>query len=281
MYTIDARVRPPIPSYRESSIWNTDFAIANRRKRGYSADEDLAERSIHSTITSMTEAGITKAVVPGRPNDSVLGGGDNREVAALVRDMSPRFIGLFGVPFPIPADPSLIVNEVLEEGFAGVVLEPSLSVEPAYLDNRGLYPLYDAAEATNLVVYLMSGGSAGPSLDFINPTCIDRIAADFSDLSIVAVHGGWPFVQEMCGVAYRRSNVYLMPDLYFPGLPGEGDYKLALETYCQDRFLFGSSYPLSPFAERKAAYLNLGISESILEKVMGLNAARLFNIEPG
>jgi uncharacterized protein len=107
---------------------------------------------------------------------------------------------------------------------------------------------------------------------------VDRVAINFPELQVVMVHGGFPFVQEACGVMYRRANVWLLPDIYFPGCPGEQDYLLAARTFAQDRFLFGSAYPWAPLKEHVQRYLELPLSDAVKEKIMGDNARRLFQL---
>ena len=51
-------------------------------------------------------------------------------------------------------------------------------------------------------------------------------------------------------MGFFRRNIYLAPDLYsMASVPGSEDYRLAAAGMLQDRFLFGSSYPLVPLGE--------------------------------
>ena len=42
---------------------------------------------------------------------------------------------------------------------------------------------------------------------------VDRLAARHPKLQIVSAHGSWPWVNEILGVAYRRTNVWVSPDM--------------------------------------------------------------------
>jgi hypothetical protein len=105
------------------------------------------------------------------------------------------------------------------------------------------------------------------------------VAGDFPNLAMVVVHAGFPHAQEYCGVLYRRMNVSLLLDHYFPGLPGEADYVLAASGYAQDRMLFASGFPYSPFKTQIERFMALQLSDSIKEKLLGLNGARVFGVK--
>ncbi len=125
---------------------------------------------------------------------------------------------------------------------------------------------------------IMGGGEAGPDLSFSDPARIDRVAIRFPELTIVNVHGGWPLAQAAVGVAFRRSNVWILPDVYFPGLPGEHDYVAAMKTFLADRFLFATGYPFCPISETIDRFAAFGLSDEILVKVFRDNAVRLFGL---
>jgi catechol 2,3-dioxygenase-like lactoylglutathione lyase family enzyme len=83
---------------------------------------------------------------------------------------------------------------------------------------------------------------------------------------------------EALGVAFRRTNVWYLGDVYFPNLPGEPDVVLAMRTFLQERFLFSTGYPFCPLKAVVDRYLGFGLPDRVLENVMGLNAARLFGL---
>lgn len=80
------------------------------------------------------------------------------------------------------------------------------------------------------------------------------------------------------GVAFRRANVWVFPDVYFPGLPGEADYVKGIATLA-DRFLFATGYPFCPIQETIDRYLGFGLSDEVLRKIMRENALCLFRLD--
>jgi hypothetical protein len=71
----------------------------------------------------------------------------------------------------------------------------------------------------------------------------------------------------------------MLADMYFPGFPGEADYLMAAKTFAEDRFLYGTSYPLCPVDEHLKRFCELPLPDKTKEKIVGLNAARLFGLK--
>lgn len=69
-------------------------------------------------------------------------------------------------------------------------------------------------------------------------------------------HSCWPWLAESCGLAFRRRNVYLLPDM-FGIMPGSALWVEAANTYLEDRMPFRAE---------------------VREKVMYANVARLLDL---
>ena len=279
MVIIDARCRPPIPHFLDQLMYrNIERTLSNMGDRGYEPVPSVAQRSVEQLLSELRDAGVSKFVLPTRAPNPLFGGADDAD-AFRFRDEHRELVVLAAAPSALEGQAALDdIAAMKGRGVAAIVVEPGVFEDPKYLDDPSLSPLYDACMQTGLPLYIMGGGNAGPDLSYANPLALDRVAARFPALQLVAVHAGWPWVSEVCGVAFRRKNVWLLPDLYFPGSPGEQDYLLALRTYLQDRFLFGTAFPFCPHAQIIARYEALGLPSTIFEKVMGLNAARLLGL---
>jgi hypothetical protein len=225
----------------------------------------------------MDAAGISRIGIPGRVPNRWWGGSGNDLVFAACADRPDRLFALAAVdPFDTEA-PSSIAS-LKAAGARAIVLEPGIADPRAYVDDPRCDEVFAASVESELPVLIMGGGEAGPDLSFNDPLRFERVAIRFPALQLVNVHAGWPFVQGILGVAYRRPNVWLMGDVYFPRLPGEGDYVCAMKTYLEGRFLFATGFPYLPMKDTVDEYGRLGLPEPTLEKVMGLNAQRLFGL---
>jgi predicted TIM-barrel fold metal-dependent hydrolase len=124
----------------------------------------------------------------------------------------------------------------------------------------------------------MCGGAAGPTIDYTAPARIDRVLSDFPNLTVVASHGGWPWVQEILHVAFRRANFYLCPDMYLHNLPGMNDYLLAANGFLSERFLFGTAYPFCPLESYVSWFTSLPIKSEAMENILYRNARRVLSL---
>ena len=125
----------------------------------------------------------------------------------------------------------------------------------------------------------MTGGNAGPDLNYTHPALIDRILADFPTLKVVCSHGNWPWVTEILHVAFRRSNIYVSPDMYLPNMPGMDDYVKAADGFLADRFIYASSFPFCPIKDYAEWFLKLPIRSASMEKIVYKNAVRLLKLD--
>jgi predicted TIM-barrel fold metal-dependent hydrolase len=275
---IDFRLRPPLKGFLDMVM----YSAAERRDRitrqhGMEPAESAQKKSMDLLLRDMDEAGVTTGVVMGR-NSGLYGSVSNQDVADIVKDYPGRFIGIGSID---PANRRAAIrqiDEALALGLKGINLEPGAYALPLYTDDRRLYPIYAYCEDKGLPVTVMAGGSAGPDLSYTNPVHIDRVAADFPDLKIAISHGGWPWVQEILHVAFRRPNVYISPDQYLCNMPGMSDYLTAANGYLADRFLYASSYPFISVKGYADWFRKLPIKPDLFKQIMYGNAARFLGL---
>jgi uncharacterized protein len=276
MRIIDARARPPIAAFRHDPYANLEDTLADSESRGWTPTRANRSADLGDFLREVDDCGVDRVGIPARVENKMYGGAESGEVLAACT-AEERFFGYAAVDPTHPGAADSIAG-LVAEGAAGIVVEPGLAEPAAQVDDRRFGPVWEACVAAAVPALVQAGGGAGPDYSYSDPVALERLAARFPNLQIVNVHGGWPFVQPALGVAYRRPNVWMLADFYFPGLPGHDDYVRAMGTYLQDRFLFASSFPSCPLAEVIDRYGELGLPAPVLEKVMGGNAARLFDL---
>ena len=164
-------------------------------------------------------------------------------------------------------------------GFAAVAVDAGWAAEPLRVDAPPFRAVYAAAGELRVPVYLTVSGSVGPDIEYSNPVAIDRAAAAFPATRFVVVHAAWPWVHQMLGVAFKRPNVFLLPDVYgLLGMPGADQYAAAARGFLRERVLFGSSYPVGDPVQMVEGYQRLGLPADVLEDVMFKNAGALLGI---
>ena len=85
------------------------------------------------------------------------------------------------------------------------------------VDDPALRPLFDAIAELGVPVMVDVGttgmgaglpGGLGSRIRHAHPMCVDELAATFPQLTIIAAHPGWPWVDEMTAVALHKGNVF-------------------------------------------------------------------------
>ena len=278
---IDFRVRPPLGSFLKCGFFSQ---APNPFDWHSESPPSVRERSMPLLLREMKESGVRCGVIWGRAVSDPAASTLNEDVAAIVNEYRDVFVAGFGGICP-QADIAAAVGEVdkcLQQlELNGITLEPSFGMRPLTTpDDPKLYPIYQRCrELGGILAFTISRGSPpDQTLSHSNPESIDRVARDFPDLKVVISHACWPWVEDTCGLAFRRHNVYLLPDLYGMAIPGHLQWVEAANTYLQDRMLFGSAYPFLGIKEMVEAYQRLPYKDDVREKVMYKNAARLLGL---
>lgn len=120
-------------------------------------------------------------------------------------------------------------------------------------------------------------GGLGAKLRHAHPMAIDEIAADFPELTIIAAHPGWPWIDEMTAIALHKGNVYWemsgWAPRYFPD-----SLKRDIRGRLQDKIMFGSDYPSLPYDRILREWDELDYSDEIMDKVFHANAERVLGL---
>lgn len=276
---VDFRVRPPFGGYLDTNIYKErQRTIAMVRAQGYAPSKSLVDASWDAFLRERDQAKVDVCVVPGRYTTPGYGQISNESMAALARLDRKRFVCFAAVDTASPRAADQLEEAVRDLGLAGLALDPGFYDPPRYADDALFEPLYRRCIRLDVPVTITYSGHAGPDIGYADPVRIDRVAAAFPELSIVVVHAGWPWVPQIMGVAFRRPNVYLSPDMYLVNMPGAGDYVEAANGILRDRVFFGSSYPFLPLDEAIGYYGRLPFKPGVLSAVMGENAARLLKL---
>jgi len=278
MNIIDFRIRPPFKSFLSTVMYaNPDRRDRFTRQLGLTPSPAAQTLSVPLLLGEMDAAGVGVGVVVGR-NSGSLGSVDNADVAEFVAAHPGRFVGVAAID---PTDRRKAVSQIdsaIAQGFKAVNIEPGAYPLPLHTDDRRLYPIYAHCEDRGIPVIMMTGGNAGPDISYTAPDRIDRVLADFPTLKIVSSHGNWPWVTEILHVAFRRSNLYLSPDMYLVNMPGMDLYVKAADGFLADRFLYASSFPFCSVKDYAAWFRTLPIRPENMERVLRTNAAGLLGL---
>jgi predicted TIM-barrel fold metal-dependent hydrolase len=276
---IDFRLRPPLGGFLTTIMFREkERTMARTRQLGLEPPPSLLDLSVDTLLAEMDAAGVKIGVITGRNTGTGFGTIGNDEVAAIAARYPGRFVACGAVN---PVDPAALreVDRIAGEWrMPAVSMEPGFAPQPMRANDRRLYPIYARCAERALPVILTLSAMTGPDVGYCLPVDVDQVAHDFPALKLVIAHACWPWVQPMLGVAFRRANVYLAPDIYAINLPGRDDFALAARGYLRDRFLFASGYPFAPVGGAVEAYRAMGFTDEVADKIFRRNAALLLRL---
>ena len=233
-------------------------------------------------VAAMEAAGIDHAVLQAEWD-----AGDyramNDDVARIVQEYPERLTGYCTVNPGVDDDMAAVVErEVTERGMRGVNLQPFAYRVMA--NDKRFYPLYQKCQELGVPVTIHASinFSNNRPIRFGRPLALGEIACDFPELTIVANHGGWPWVAELVAIAWKHSNVYIEIGAVAPkylATPGSG-WETLLQfgnSLLQNQVLFATD-SMIPFERAVGELRELPLKPEVTEKWLGGNAAALLRL---
>lgn len=277
MRVVDFRVRPPIGGFERATMYAQPERTA-RMGAAFGFPNAAPSASMADFERELAASGVELAVIPGRVGAPKVGPASNDALVDYAR-------GRAGSACVFPAiDPSAKEWRAAAEKLLGspvvhgFTLEPGLLAAPVLPDDPSCLPVYEFCAARGLPLILSAGGNVGPDCGYTLPVHYDRVARDFPKLNLVIAHGGFPWITETHHVAFRRGNVYVSPDMYL-FMPGNEAYLAAMNSYLSERYLYASSYPFVPLKGYLDVFLKHTASETVAERVLFGNAARIMGLQ--
>jgi len=272
---------------------------------------DVTERIVHMDAMGVDMQVLSSSLVQqstywAEPQESLrLERTLNDHMAAVVAANPKRLIGLGGVPLVAPP---LAVSELTrcmrELGLAGVGI--STTARDMELGDAALRPFWEKAEELGAVVYIHPAGNTGARFAkwylwnsigqafeeamAIASLMYEGILDAFPQLKICVSHGGGYMPYYMGRIArnylekpatrvnMKKSPTEYLRMLYYDSCVYEPEVLEALvKRVGADRVLLGSDYPVG---EPKPVEFveSCALAQEDKEKIIGLNAARLFAI---
>ena len=229
-------------------------------------------------VAAMDAAGVERLMLSAwcRPGRVII---SNDEVARHCQEFPDRFTGVAAVDLSSPvAAVRELRRAVRELGFKALRVVPWLWKLPP--NDRLYYPLYVECVELN-IPFCTQAGHTGPLMpsEMGRPVpYLDDVALAFPELRIVAGHIGYPWTDEMIGLAWKHDNVFIDTSAYLPAYypPALLHY---LKTYGKDKVLFGSNFPQLPLDRCIQQVEVLGLPPAVEQKFLFENARRVFNLE--
>ena len=210
----------------------------------------------------------------------------NDYVTAMAGRHRETFLGAWGAVDPLLGAPAIAEAEraVRELGVLGFHFHPIMGRYA--VDDPEHSALFETIAGLGVPVMVDVGttgmgagmpGGDGTLLRHAHPASLDALAARFPDLTIIAAHPGWPWVEEMTAVALHKGNVYWelsgWAPKHFPA-----SLKTDIRGRLRDKIMFGSDYPSMPFERILREWDELGYAADVLEQVFHANAERVLSL---
>lgn len=213
----------------------------------------------------------------------------NDYVAGVVSRHPDVFAAGFGSVDPWKGEMAITEAQrcMSEFGMKGFKFKPD--AQAFYPNDRRFYPLWETLNEHGTTLLFHVGttglgvghpGAGGFKLAYNRPIpYIDDIAADFPKLNIIAAHPAWPWQEEMLAIALHKPNVYMDLSGWSPKYFADS-LKREINGRLQDKVLFGSDYPfITPERWMRDFFAEAYYKDSVVEKVLRINAQRLLGIE--
>lgn len=279
---IDFRMVAPFHEYATREEGRRVFLEGYMAAYGDTYGEDMytLQTTVDGLFEDMDKAGVDYGVLQGEWEL-----GDYRKmndaVYKLAQEHPDRFpVYFMGLDSGQNDDMALYIErQVKERGFSGVNIQSWAVRLP--ITHRAWGPVYRKCQDLGIpiTIHTSINFTVDRPIGLGRPLHLSEIACEFPDLIIVANHGGWPWVNEMVGVAWKHRNVYIEIGAQSPkyiAKPGTGWEPLVVfgNSVLQDKVLFATDNMLSPVRVVKELQ-EMPLKDTVKEKWLGLNAQRL------
>jgi len=249
--------------------------------------KEWVPQSEEAVVDGFREAGV-EVVLVAFDIESVVGAPPctNDYVAAFRARHPDVVIQTWGAVDPHKGDAALREAEraVKELDVLGFHFHPIMG--RFAVDDPQLRPLFETIEGLGVPVMIDAGttgmgagmpGGMGSRITHAHPMSIDNLAAAFPDLTIIAAHPGWPWVDEMTAVALHKGNVYWELSGWAPKYFPESLLR-DIRSRLRDKIMFGSDHPSLPYQRILDEWAGLGYSDEVLAQVFHGNAERVLGL---
>jgi uncharacterized protein len=271
-HTIDAWAQPALKEFVRHVP-----EVASLFKRSHSSRVLEAGVSIEEMVGSMDAAGIERVMLcawhrPGRWCIS------NDDIARIVDKYPDRFVGVAAVNLEKPLEAVRELDRAVSQlGFKALRVLPWLWKLPP--NDKLYYPLFVKCIELGIPFCTQVGhtGPLMPSEPGRPVPYLDEVALTFPELKIVGGHIGYPWTDEMIGLAWKHENVFIdtsahLPRYYPPQLLH------FMRTYGKQKVLFGTNFPQLPFEKCLEQARELDLPDDVRAAFFRENARRVFGL---
>ena len=270
---IDAWAQPALPQ-----MFDRLPEVARLFKQSGTTDVLRGGVSSQEMVAAMDRAGIEKLMLCAwrRPRGWVV---TNDQVGEMIEQFPTRFVGVAAVNLEKPIEAVRELGRAVKDlGFRALRVIPWLWNRPP--NDKLYFPLYVKCIELNIPFCTQVGhtGPLMPSEPGRPVPYLDEVALTFPELKIVGGHIGYPWTDEMIGLAWKHENVFIdtsahLPRYYPPQLLH------FMKTYGREKVLFGTNFPQLPFEKCMEQARGLDLPDEVRRRFLRDNARSVFRLE--
>lgn len=262
-FTIDSHCHIYPDKIAEKAVLSTD-KFYNTEAKGKGTVSDL--------LSMGEKAGIDHFVVQSVATTPKQVKSINEFISKAVRDSNGKMTGL-GTLHPDSEDIEGDIEHLIELGLKGVKLHPD--IQAFCCDKPECMKIYQLCEEKGLVLLMHTGDYR---YDYSNPNRVIPILKEFKKITFIGAHlAGWSVWQDAYEKLSEFQNLYVDCSSCF-GFADKEEIYSVMKKYGADRILFGTDYPMWSPEKELETFLSLGFTEKEKEKMLGLNAKKIFGI---
>ena len=243
--------------------------------------------SIDDYIRKMDAAGIERSLlIAVRCGDLRMQGSFEIPydmVAEICAKHPDRLSGLAGIDQTRGVRGLRELQTAIEEyGFVGAHWYPHwFACAP---DAAQIYPYYAKCAELDVPIMLQVGHNLVYSKErrlpsVARPILLDQVAIDFPELSIIGIHIGIPWTDEMISMCWKHENIFTCGDAYAPK-HWPAQFVHYAKTYGKHKVMFGTDFPVIDPNRAVAEVEALGFEGAASGMLMRENALRVFKKIP-
>ena len=244
---------------------------------------NLTGASPANFLSVLDAAGVDKVLIPNGKHRSFVTqelhwNMSVEEIAAIVRANPKRYIGMYGInPYTRMDGVRELELAVKEHGFKAAHVHAYGFGIP--INDAMFYPFYAKCAELRIPVEIQVGHAANlmPSA-MGRPLLLDDIALYFPELKIVALHTGWPWVEELISLSVKHRNLFIGATGHAPKY-WDASLLRYLNSRGQDKVMFGTDFPLLLHKDALQQVRTLDLRPGPQAKLLRDNAIRVFGLQ--
>lgn len=193
----------------------------------------------------------------------------------LIENKHERIIS-FGSIHPEYEDIEGELKRIKNAGCPGIKLHPDY--QSFYPPEKRMQKIYELCTSLGLIILFHCGDDIGhPKPGHSLPRQIVEVVHDHPELTIICAHMGGFEMWDQSEKYLVGKNIYLDTSYSFPFMPEERIISI-MRKHNMEQILMGSDSPWGDVKDDITAVKKSRLSAEEKEKVLGLNAKRLFNL---